>query len=130
MADADDMAVLDWLKVNGLPGEGALFGDPANGAAFAYGYSGVDSVVRHLSVSSLPTYAETALSELADNPVEQCQNLVANGVRYVYLDSDTAADGAKVGEFSGGMYGVDTSNWTLVTEHGSVSVWQLPDSCG
>lgn len=129
MADEDDLAVLRWLKKHGLPREGSIIGDPANGAAFAYGYSGVDSRVRQLTLAAqLPT-VWTAIKDLAKRQEELCPDLRKQGIRYLYLDEDTKTQGAKVSIDFTGMYGVDTSGMTRVTKAGSVSVWELPDQC-
>lgn len=129
MVDEDDLAVLRWLKQHGLPHEGSIIGDPANGAAFAYGYSGVDSRVRQLTLAAqLPT-VWSAIKGLAERQGELCPELRKQGIRYLYLDEDTKVQGAKVSMDSSGMYGVDTSGMTRVTKAGSVSVWELPDRC-
>ncbi len=129
MADSDDFAVLTWLRDNGLPQKGALIGDPANGAAFAYGFSGVDSQVRQLTLATLPPYVWSAVMGLSDREDDLCSELRENGVRYIYLDADTSTEGAKVSLDATGMYDVDTTVWSRVTSSGSVSVWELPDQC-
>lgn len=129
MVDADDLEVLNWLKDNGLPDSGALVGDPANGAAFAYGYSGVNTIGNQLTTAVLPKFLRSALLDFSNHPEYYCELLKQHGVSYVYLDSDAAADGAKVSEKAQGIYGVDTTRWQLMTRSGSVSVWKLPDRC-
>ncbi|WP_348647930.1 DUF6541 family protein [Bowdeniella massiliensis] len=129
MVDSDDLEVLTWLRDNGLPSSGALIGDPANGAAFAYGFSKVDSRVRQLTLATLPPYVWSAVMGLSERTAQLCSELRAHGVRYIYLDSATAKAGAKVSEDAPGMYDVDTSGWTQVISSGSVSVWELPDQC-
>ncbi|MDO5700762.1 MAG: hypothetical protein Q4P36_04735 [Bowdeniella nasicola] len=129
MVDDDDLAALTWLREQGLPGDGAIIGDPANGAAFAYGYAGVDSRARQLSLGTYPQGVREALHTFSDTPAVACEALQADGVRYLYLDSDTGAQGAKTTRYAQGMYGIDTERMALVQAFGTVEIRRLPRDC-
>src|SRR5699024_2547417 len=81
-----------------LPPDALVVGDPANGAALVWAVADRRVLLPQLSVSNLTAdqrLLRASFSDLVTDPAV-CDAVRRNGITHLYVDTATAADGAKV----------------------------------
>lgn len=110
-----------------LPPDALVVGDPANGAALVWAVADRRVFLPQLSVSNLTAdqrLLRAAFSELTTNP-DVCDAVRRTGITHLYVDTATAADGAKVDAGAPGLHRAPTDGVEVVDAEGTATVYRI-----
>lgn len=110
-----------------LPPDALVIGDPANGAALVWAVADRHVFLPQLSVSNLTAdqrLLRASFSDLVTDP-EVCEAVRRNGITHLYVDTATAADGAKVDAGAPGLHRAPSEGVEVVDSEGTATVYRL-----
>ncbi|MBD9698928.1 hypothetical protein IGS67_05390 [Flavimobilis sp. GY10621] len=126
MLSPDEVRLLGRLD-RVLPPDALVVGDPANGAALVWAVADRRVFLPQLSVSNLTAdqrLLRASFSDLVTDPAV-CDAVRRNGITHLYVDTATAADGAKVDAGAPGLHRAPTEGVEVVDSEGTASVYRL-----